>query len=398
MANPLRRLFDPGDWLAVKPRLDPEERSLRIEHRPDPNEYKLRIYLGLFVLTLAAVVVALIDDNFGRLVACGFGFFGLLNLIYGVIQSRFEMSLAITPDEVKVRRRTLFGARDWNEPLSNYRGVLLRESQVRKQSVGNIETNKRYQIIELAHDNPERTVPLYVSEGADVPYAVHAAFAERLRLPALAEDAVRGSIDAEAEARGPAVDPGPPPSGVEVSQDGDTTRISVGMSALGRTLTPLFYLTIVAMFGFVGYQIEPMAGLLAGGMATLLFAMMFGLSRLMNRDSRPPAICMTQERVWIDRPAPKTPAFVGTIRTAMQQAAGVEFPEINPVVESLPLKAIARIRVDVYSGRDGDGSSTPNPRLLIEAEAGRLEFMAAQFDEGKLDWVRRFLEWRIGDY
>lgn len=397
MANPLR-LFDPGDWLAVKPQLDPLAIRLTLEHRPAPDEYKLRISVGLLVMGVVAAVVYFVDDGFARFVACGFGFFGLLNLIYGVVQSRFEMSLAITPDEVRVRKKTLFGQQDWREPLSHYRGVLLRESQLRNQSVGNIETTRNYQIIELAHDNPARVIPLYVVIGAEPPSGVHKAFAERLRLPALAEDAARGPVAVNADRNEPAHDPGPPPSGVELTREGETTRISVGTGLLGRTLAPLFYLGMVLLFGFIGYQIEPLAGLAAAGMAALLFVMTFGIARVFGKDSRPPAICLTSERVWIDRPASRMPAFIGTIRTAMQETVGAEAPELHPVVESLPLRAVERIRLDRYRSQNREGGSTPLPRLLIEAEAGRLEFMASQFDEGKLEWVRRYLEWRIRDY
>lgn len=398
MANPLRRLFDPGDWLAVQPRLDPAELTLRLDYRPDPSAVRLRLLAGVAVMAIVAAVVYFVEDDFGRFVACGFGFFGLLNVVYGVLQSGFEMSLAITPDEVKVRRKGLLGEERWSEPLSAYNGVRLRERQVRRQSVGTIESSKRYQIIELAHDRPERTVPLYVTDGADSPRAIQEAFAERFRLPALIEDLTRGDIASRATGDEPAADPGPPPSGVSLDQDGETTRISVGLGGVGRTLVPVFYLGVAALFGFVGYQIEPVAGAVAAGMALLLFAVMFGVSRLLGGDQRSPAICLTDERVWIDRPKTKIPAFIGTIRSAMQDAVGGGAPALQPVVESLPLKAIERIRVDRYVSHNDSRGPSAQPRLLIEAEAGRLEFMASQFDEKKLAWVRRYLEWRIGDY
>ena len=54
MPGSLRRLLDPGDWLAVKPQLDPKSTTLQIDHAPGPAEYKLRIRVGLIVLAVFA--------------------------------------------------------------------------------------------------------------------------------------------------------------------------------------------------------------------------------------------------------------------------------------------------------------------------------------------------------
>lgn len=396
MANSLRRLFDPGDWLAARPQLDPLEIRLHFQHKAAPSEWKLRIAVGLAVLLAAACAAWFVADDFIRFVLAGFGFFGLLNLVLGVSQSAAELSLTISGSEVRVIKKTLFGEKTWREPLPNYRGVLLRESQTPGHSVGNIETSTRYQIIELAHDDARKTIPLYVEKGVEPPRRIHQDFAERLRLPALAEDIARGPVAVHADRSQPAQDPGPPPSGVSLTREGGATRIGVETGLLSRTLAPLFYLSVVLVFGFIGYQVEPLASLAAAGMAALLLGMMFAAARILGKDNRPAAICLTNERVWIDRPASRVPAFIGTIRNAMQQTVGAEAPELHPVVESLPLRAVERIRLDRYHSQSGEGS-TPLPRLLIEAEAGRLEFMASQFDERKLEWVRRYLEWRIGD-
>ncbi len=398
MANPLRRLLDPGDWLAVKPQLDPDALSLSFEHKPDPGEVKLRIIVGLIVISVVAVVVYFVEDGFARFVACGFGLFGLLNLVYGVVQSGFEMSLAVTPDQVKVRKKSWFGGESWSEPLSHYRGVMLRESRIRDQGVGNLESTKIYHIIELAHDDPGKTVPLHVSQGAGPPRAAHEAFARRLRLAALYPDSSReavrdvGDLDRPLSSRGPATDPGPPPPGVVVERRADETRISIGAGRLGNRLAMLFWLAIPLIFGFIGYQVEPLFGLAAAAMAALFVLMMFGLGRLMSGAEKPLAVCFSSERVWIDRPETSRPAFVDAARTAVQQFAGAAIPEARPILESLPLGAVEQIRVDTYVSQRDEGGPISYPRLLIEADAGRLEFMSSQFDRKKLEWVRDYLE------
>ncbi len=399
MANPLRRLFDPGDWIAVKPRLDPEAVSLTFEHEPSRGEIKLRIGVGTVVLCVVAVVVYFVQDSFARFVACGFGLFGLLNLIYGLIQSGFQMSLAITPDEVKVRKKTLFGARSWNEPLSRYRGVRLRETQVRDQGVGNIESTRRYQIVELVHDDDAKTVPLFVSQDSDPPRELHEAFARRLRLPTLSPDSggdqtrAVEDLDQPVRRRGPAGDPGPPPPGVIVERSVDAARISIGTGRFGGGLVMLFWLSVPLLFAFIGYQIEPLAALLAGGMAALFVLMMLGLGRLMAGDRKQPAVCFSDERVWIDRPRFETPAFIDATRTVLRQFAGAEPRDPRPILESLPLGAVEQIRVDTYVSHRDEQGSTPHARLSIEADAGRLEYIGTQFDRKKLEWVRDYLEY-----
>lgn len=140
------------------------------------------------------------------------------------------------------------------------------------------------------------------------------------------------------------LDPGPPPAGVSLEVDGETTRIVVGASALRRLL----------------------------GVFPAL---------------EPPSIQLTEERVWIDQPKSSTPAFIGTIRGAMAETADAGPRELQPIVDSLPLRAITRIRVRA--------SHAARAQLVIEAEAGRLEFSAPGAGTKELEWVRQYLESRL---
>ena len=239
MPGPLSRLLDPGDWLAIKPQLDPQTPTLHLSHTPSAGEVKLRIRLGLTVLVIVSIVSFFVwDDGFAVFIASGFGFFGLLNLIYGVIQSGFAMTMRITQVEVAVDSKTLFGSRNWREPIKAYRGVLLRESHLRENSVGNMPSTKRYHIIEMAHDDGAKTVPLYVSEGGEPPRGIQEAFARRFGLPALSPDCSAESARSFTRLNRPlrdpgtpAADPGPPPSGIALEQKGGATRITIGQAA-----------------------------------------------------------------------------------------------------------------------------------------------------------------------
>ncbi|MFN3325910.1 MAG: hypothetical protein ACK5AZ_20630 [Bryobacteraceae bacterium] len=370
MPGPLRELLDPGNWLAVKPRLDPEAPEIKLIHAPEAGEVKLRLWLGTIVLSIVTLLVLFIlEDEFAIFVACGFGFFGLVNLGYGVLQSRFSLSLAITPAEVYFDSRTLFGARRWREPIANYRGVLLREEQMRSQNVGNMATTRRWFIIELTHADPAKRVALHVAEGGEPPRQLQEAFARRFGLPALSPDS--GEI-VESGAGLQTADPGAPPSGISVQEFDGVTRIVIGQSRLSKRLTWMWWLALPVLFGGLAYQIEPMAGLSAGAMAAVFVLMILGLGRLTNRGkgSTERAICLDRERIWIQ----------GSVQTP-------------PLARS----EIERVRVDSYASFTGASQGTPiyHARLMIEGGSRRLEYIGTQFDGKRLEWVRNYLSDRL---
>jgi len=413
MAGTFRRLLDPGDWIAIKPQLDPQATALQINYAPARTEIKLRIGAGLTTLTVFfAVCFFFRDDVFFVLIFCGLGFFGLLNLIYGVIQSGFSMSLLITGTEVAMDSRTLLGRRQWREWLSNYRGVLLCERHLRESEVGSTHWTKRYHIVELVHDDAAKTVPLYVKEGGPPPRHIQEALARRFSLPALSPDssglAARPVAELDRSLRDravPVADPGPPPSGVLVRQEGGTTRLTIGTGRLGRILVWLFWLSLPPLIGRLVCQLDPVFGYIAAGMVILFVLMMQGLGKLMGGGKKESqrAICIDASRVWIDQPVRRDPAvFRYAIRT-MSRITGLRPPPMSPPASSLARSAVEQVRVDVYTSHDdhagdfddGLGGPTYHPRLVIEGDEGTLEFIGAQFDRKKLEWVRDYLRYRL---
>ena len=135
-------------------------------------------------------------------------------------------------------------------------------------------------------------------------------------------------------------------------------------------------------------------GLLAGGTAALLVLMTRGLGNLLSPDPTTSAICYTDERVWIDHPQFETAALIDATRTAVREFAGAEAPEPRPVLESLPLGAVERIRVDTYVSPGDRRAAAARALLSIEADAGRLEYIAGQADRSKLEWIRGYLEYQ----
>ncbi len=408
VAASLKGLFDPGDWLGMKPQLDPSASLLALDHKPNEGEVTLRMAVGGFVLAVTAIIIYFVEDGFVIFVVGGFGFFGLLNLVYGFIQSRFEKSMLFTGHEVQVRTRGLLGRREWREPIAGYRGVRLREHHMRKEGVGNIASTKTYHVIELVHDDPRRVLPLHVSEGGEAPRDVQEAFSRRFKLPALAPDSggeaarAHDALDAPLAAQ-PAADPGPPPSGVTVRRKGAATVIRIGQGRTGKVVVVVSWLAIPILFGGIGFMIDPEAGLMAGGMAVLFVALMLGLGKLVGGKSarQDPALVVEPDRVWIDRPK-HDDRLAKFGRGIVSAISGMEIDPSKRPPETIARRAIEQIRIDTYTSHysgtssvSGHGGASVRDRLVIEGDGGRITFVGSQFDKKKLEWVRDYLRFAL---
>ena len=391
----LSALLRPAAWRRIQPRLDPLAPVLRLEHTTDPGETKLRAGVGLAVLVSSAFSAYWgRDDWFLFLASCGFCLFGVLNLVMAVVGAGYRLEVVFKPDEVVYRSRWMGREMAWREPLSAYKGVLLREEQSRRGGVGNADTTRTLHFLELAHDDPAKTVPLYYQEGGTPPRELQYRFAKRFRLPVLAQDSGR---DVALDALPPAVrDPGPPPSGVRIETRGDTTRVVIGRGRSEKRLTLVVWASFPLAIGAVAYQIEPMAGYLAGGMAALLELMILTVGRLFQGKEavEEGAICLDGDRIWVERPGGPAADWIQTARTAFAGAFAPEARTESLPLDSMPRSAVEQIRVDTYASHDSD-SSVPHARLLIEARAGRLEHVGTQFDRKKLEWARDYLRYRL---
>ncbi|SLN12660.1 hypothetical protein [Oceanibacterium hippocampi] len=409
MTNPLRRLFDPGDWIAMKPALDPAASIISLDFTPSRGEIQLRLIVGTVVLAIAATVIHFFGDgDILTLVMGGFGFFALVNLVLGLIQSRFTMQMTMTGDSVHVRTRSLFRNNAWQERIANYRGVLLREAHVRDQGVGNIPSTKTYQVIELLHDDPARTLPLHVSEDVSPPSDIHQAFADRFGLPALLPDSgdlIATGADSDPRTGdggavpAPASDPGRPPAGIRLRDRGGVTRITVGGGLAVAVSRFLMIFGVPATFGWIVWNIEPEVAPYIFGAILALMLLVFGVGALLNRrdDQSDRGIEIDGETVRVIVPDMKRSALAEATLEQFQRVAGAADAEPAHPVREMALGSVRRIRVDSYTAhRSRDrGGGTVHPRLLIEGDGERMALIGSQFDNRKLEWIRDFLRHRL---
>ena len=354
----LRSLLDPGDWISTKPQLDPEATPVEFHYRPDSLEVKGRLIVGLGVAGVASVAVYFLrDDLFGMVVAGGFGCLGLLVAVYGVLQSRFSMSVLFTGLEVAVERQTILGAEKWRESVHRYQGVLLKEEAIEEQGSGKIKRVKRYGIVELVHEEPAKNVLLYVREGGEAPAEIQEAFARRFHLPELEMD-IDGRV--AREEKRPAIDPGPAPKGLKVADVDGVICLSVETSGVGRVLPWCFWPLLPLGASLLVYQLEPGMALIAAGMAGAFALLQLGMGELAWRRShgKQSGICIGGRAVWLGR------------------------------AEEIPHTRIGFDEIKLVKADRTKGPSSGSPRVVVEGGGKRIELSAGQFDRKKMEWIR----------
>lgn len=364
----LLSLLDPGDWLAMRPQLDPKAPALDLDYRPARGEVKLRLIVGFAVTATVGVIGWFLrDEGIALFVLGGFALFGLLNILYGLLQSRFSLSMKISRLEVAVDRRTLWGRRAWRESLHSYRGVQLREEELESGGSGSIHFPKRFSIIELLHSDPSKTIPLYVREEGETPCDVQRAFAERFHLPQLAYD-ISGTVSPDTLIR--AEDPGPPPSGVVVRQVGGVTCLAIGQSHALRWVRWLFWLAFPLGAGWLVNKIEPAMAPLAAGMAAGLVVVLLLIGMFMGRGKGglPRGICIGTDAVWLGRSG-------------------------DPPDMPIPVQAIRQVRLDRAHGGERSAASV---KIVVDGGNRRIEFAAGAFDRRRVEWIRNRLLFLIG--
>lgn len=406
----------------MKPQIDPDRSPMHFEHRPDPFLLRLQFGVGGGVLLVVVIIGLLVNPEMGiwALVLYGFGAVAVINLLIAVWSLGYRKEILFIGDRVRVNARNLFQHAAWEEALTAFSGVTLREEQRADPGVGNTVATVRYQVIELSHPDPLRCIPLWVEEGVTPPRELQKRFAARLGLAALAEDVsgpiVRavGALDAKlAGRREPAADPGPVPREVEIARDGDATTIVMRAGAGSALLTwasvagslALFLWVLYNMVGAENFMVVSL-GLGAGGV--ILGLISYGFYRLLRAmgvlgkavsETPSSSLRIAGDRIEVVSNRADPPAFVGRV---MHTVTGRDlFSDAPPT--SIAVTDVEQIRVErqsSYIAYSGELSDRPGYRssnsyvLLIEANDGQLAFHG-NGERKCLEWLRRYLEYRV---
>lgn len=356
------RLLDPGDWLGMKPKIDPAAERLELHFQPPRDEVKARIWLGGVLVAAGAAAVGIWGmESEAPFFAAVLGLLGLSQVGYGLIQRGYRLDLEISDFEVHKKTRSIFGDEEWRERLSAFDGVMLREEEFREERKGKVERVTRYQVIELRHADERKTVPLYVVQGMVAPMEAHQAFGRRLNLPLLGMG-MEGAVRVEREGRG--TDPGPAPAGIDVTEVEGVVCLSLTAAGWFRVISWVAWVALPVGIGAVLWQFDPEFGKLAGIGTAGLFLLLFLMDWAGRRKQRVRGLCVSREGVWIGEAggAPRMVLRYGEVR---------------------------QVRADrVRGGRY---------RVVVDGGNLRVEFGGDLWSRKRVEWVRDYVRWRMGE-
>ncbi|MCF6198266.1 MAG: hypothetical protein L3J67_02505 [Hyphomicrobiaceae bacterium] len=173
---PLRGIFKVSVRIKIN---SGEDRPFAVEidnlpkkiHVEKPDKTMNALPLGLISL----VVLFMVFDT-GTALLLG----GALVILsaFAYWRGRRQYILAFEKDRVLVSEPGFFRDHNWQASYSEYKGIYQRSRTDRSGS-----SNSTYQIIELKHFEPEKTLPLYVHKTTGKPLASLAAYAKLFGLP-----------------------------------------------------------------------------------------------------------------------------------------------------------------------------------------------------------------------
>lgn len=171
-----------SSWQWVRPRVDLRELPVTVDLSPLRSFVWSGIALGAFLFFLAVQhLLRYPPPNLGTLIMLlPFPGAGLAIAAWCGIRLLERRIVTFGHDGLSVREHSVLGTRTWQLPYSAFEGVTY------KRRSGKTKRNAvLYQIIELSHRDPRRSIPLYVKVGEERPIAVWQSYADALGLPAI---------------------------------------------------------------------------------------------------------------------------------------------------------------------------------------------------------------------
>jgi hypothetical protein len=171
-----------SSWQWVRPRVDLRELPVTVDLSPLRSFIWPGIALGavLFVVAATQLIQHPPSNSASLIMMLPFPGVGLAIAAWCGSKLLNRRIVTFDQDGVSVQERTMLGARSWKLPYGSFTGVVYkrRSGKTRRNAV-------LYQIIELAHRDPARSIPLYVNVGDKRPIDLWRSYAETLGLPAV---------------------------------------------------------------------------------------------------------------------------------------------------------------------------------------------------------------------
>jgi hypothetical protein len=245
------------------------------------------------MMLLAAIGSGKFDP--GMLFMLVFAAIGLALVVGGINQMVGSTVIDIDLNSVSVTRKTMFGTRQWSEPLSRFEGALSRSEY---HSGGKNRPSYTLYIVELKHVDPKKSLRLYESKSDMCFRTVWEDYCRQLNVPALEMDGTR-VVKREAADLDKSVrelvregkmkvdfDPSrPPPRELALRADGDVLELTVVRKKTASIVGMVVLLAVPATFMCVGFLV-PAVPVGFGIVGAVLFAifLLVSVSSLLSRE------------------------------------------------------------------------------------------------------------------
>lgn len=360
-----------SSWQYVRPKAELSRLPARIDLSPGRAQMLTMLIVGLAWMGFATYFALSIAPDSGSpgagdlmryvfLLFPAFGVFIVAPAVWRLLQHRHAV---VDKYLVTVEGWSLLGREAWRVPLDTFLGVRHRTGIIRRK-----RSSTTYQIIELVHPDPKKTILLWVERGDAVPRERWETYARLLNLAALNADGVardREDLDKSLrqmvqEGKVPvAFDPaGPVPQGLQVNRlqrDGqEMLEVMIQAPRLPGWLVVLFVLILLPVGIGVLLEGENPFGL-------VVVIAMLGLVFYMRRHDRqhPRLLQLTRQAISYDDKW-------GGVRGS---GAGL----------SLPLDQVEQVHL-ADNGRE----------LVIASDRGQIR-TGAGLDRAALDWLKNYL-------
>ena len=165
--QPLARRRVPSAWITRQPRITGDELPLEVDLSPSRLGAMILCAAGVFVLGsswefLGDILRA--EDAIFFVTASIFPLFGVGLITAGLFQLYRRQIVTFGERGVEVSERDLAGSRRWSAGYSDYAGVLQREHTVQRKN-----GSTTYQIIQLLHADPPRSLLPRPGKGSQIP-------------------------------------------------------------------------------------------------------------------------------------------------------------------------------------------------------------------------------------